>query len=91
MNLVRALVIVHEPRAYTPSRVSEAARYLLASSSATEEEQRLATEATEWLRSKRDEAQKPVVSSPQPAAERERGKIAPGNRATNKPKRKGRA
>ena len=33
-----------------PSRATEAAAYLLASSSATADEQRLATEAIEWLR-----------------------------------------
>jgi len=43
------------PQACAPSRVSEAVAYLLASSSATEEERRLATEAIGWLRSERDE------------------------------------
>jgi len=51
---VRALVIVHEPSAYAPTRVRDAANYLLTSSGATEDEQRLANEAIEWLRSKRD-------------------------------------
>jgi len=74
MNRVRALVIVHEPRAYAPSRVQEAAAYLLQSPSATEEESRLATDAIAWLRSKRDE--KPPlkteqVSEPKPAAARQ--------------------
>jgi len=55
MNRVRALVIVHEPAAYARSRVRDAANYLLTSSSATEDEQRLANEAIEWLQSKRDE------------------------------------
>ena len=47
MNRVRALVIVHEPAAYAPTRVRDAANYLLTSSSATEDEQRLANEAIE--------------------------------------------
>ena len=66
MNRVRALVIVHEPRAYTPSRVQEAAAYLLQSPSATDEESRLANDAIAWLRSKRDE--------PKPAAGKQKRK-----------------
>jgi len=48
----------------------EAARYLLDRRDATEEEQRLATEAIEWLRSKRDEIPPAIsaeVSEPKPA------------------------
>jgi len=57
INRTRALVICHAPAAYAPTRVREAASYLLQSSSATEDEQRVATEAIEWLRSKRDKPQ----------------------------------
>ena len=54
-NRARALVIVHEPQAYAPSRVHEAAAYQVQSPSATQEESRLANRAIEWLRNKRDE------------------------------------
>jgi hypothetical protein len=66
MNRVRALVICHAPQAYAPSRVREAASYLLQSSASTEEERRLASEAIEWLRSKRD--------APKPAAGKQKRK-----------------
>ena len=56
INRTRALVICHAPAAYAPTRVREAASYLL-QSSRTEDEQRVATEAIEWLRSKRDKPQ----------------------------------
>jgi len=85
MNRVRALVIVHEPAAYAPTRVRDAANYLLTSSSATEDEQRLANDAIEWLRSKRGEPQKapvqPEVSSSQPANKPKRGRNAAARRA----------
>jgi len=61
MNRVRALVTVHEPAAYTPTRVRDAANYLLTSSSATEDEQRLANEAIEWLRSNWGEPRQAAV------------------------------
>ena len=61
MNRVRALVICHAPQAYAPSRVQEAATYLLQSSSTTEEERRLAAEAVAWLQGKRDEPKPPAV------------------------------
>jgi len=38
INRTRALVICHAPQAYAPSRVREAASYLLQSSASTEEE-----------------------------------------------------
>jgi hypothetical protein len=41
INRTRALVIVHQPPAYAPSRVSEAAVYLMHSPESTEYEQRL--------------------------------------------------
>ena len=69
MNRVRALVIVHEPSAYAPTRVRDAANYLLTSSGATEDEQRLANEAIEWLRSKREEASRPGAPQHEPRAE----------------------
>ena len=53
-----------------PTRVRDAASYLLDSSVSTEDEKRLATEAIEWLRSKRDEKPPPIsaeVSEPKPA------------------------
>jgi len=79
MNRTRALIICTRPQDYAPARLREAARYLLDRRDATEEERRLATDAIERLRSKRDE--KPVpntepVSVPKPSAQ---------------PKRKGRA
>jgi len=49
INRTRALVICNAPQPYAPSRVHEAAAYLLQSLASTEEEQRLATEAMEWL------------------------------------------
>jgi hypothetical protein len=66
LNRVRALLICRASQAYAPSRVREAASYLLQSSSSTEDEQRLATEAIEWLRSKRD--------APKPAAGKQKRK-----------------
>ena len=56
MNRTRALIICTRPQDYAPARLREAARYLLDRRDTTEEEQRLATEALEGLRSKRDEA-----------------------------------
>ena len=55
MNRARALIICTRAPDYLPGRLREAARYLLDRKDATEEERRLATEAIEWLRSKRDE------------------------------------
>jgi len=57
------------------ARLREAVRYLLDRRDATEEERRLATEAIDWLRSKRDE--KPPlktaeVSEPKPPAKQKR-------------------
>jgi hypothetical protein len=61
MTRTRVLVIVHARQAYAPSRVRDAAVYLLQSSASTEDEQRLANEAREWLRRRRDEpTQTPV-------------------------------
>jgi len=78
MNRTRALIICTRPQDYAPARLREAARYLFDRRDATEEERRLATDAIERLRSKRE---KPVpntepVSVPKPSAQ---------------PKRKGRA
>jgi len=56
MNRARALIIVTRPEDYLPGRLREAARYLLDRKDATEEERRLASEAIELLRSKREEA-----------------------------------
>jgi len=55
INRTRALIICTRPQDYAPARLREAARYLLDRRDATEEEKRLATEAIEWPRSKRDE------------------------------------
>ena len=51
----RALVVVHAPQVYAPTRVQDAAAYLLRSPSAAAEGSRLATDAIERLRSKRGE------------------------------------
>jgi len=67
MNRTRALIICTRPQDYTSARLREAARYLLDRRDATEEEKRLATEAIEGLRSKRDEKSPPIsaeVSEP---------------------------
>jgi len=65
MNRARALIIVTRPPDYLPGRLREAARYLLDRKDATEEERRLATEAIELLRSKRDKpmGRKDTISS----------------------------
>ena len=55
MNRARAQIICTRPQDYAPARLRQAARYLLDKRDATEEEQRLASDAIEWLRSKRDE------------------------------------
>ena len=55
MNRTRALIICTRPQDYAPARLREAARNLLDRRDVTEEERRLATEAIEWLRSKREE------------------------------------
>jgi hypothetical protein len=60
------VLICTQPQNYMPARVQEALAYLLRMSGATEDERRLASEAIEWLRSKRDE--------PKPEAE---GEVAP--------------
>jgi hypothetical protein len=69
INRTRALVIVAAPQVYAPSRVRDAANYLLMSLASTEEERRQATEAIEWLRGKRDE---PRAESTQPPAKPKR-------------------
>ena len=51
----RALVVVHAPQVYAPTRVQEAAAYQLRSPSAAAEGSRLATDAIERLWSKRGE------------------------------------
>jgi hypothetical protein len=80
INRTGALIICTRPQDYAPTRLREAARCLLDRKDATEEERRLATEALEGLRSKRDEPQEastqPRVSSSQPAGERKRGRNA---------------
>jgi len=53
MNRTRALIICTRPQDYAPARLRLAARYLLDGPDTTEEEQRLATEAIDWLRRKR--------------------------------------
>ena len=53
INRTRALIICTHPQDYAPARLRLAARYLLDRPDTTEEERRLATEAIEWLRSKR--------------------------------------
>jgi len=65
MNRARALIIVTRPPDHLPGRLREAARYLLDRKDATEEERRLATEAIELLRSKRDKpmGRKDTISS----------------------------
>ena len=55
INRTRALIICTRPQDYAPARLRLAARYLLDRPDTTEEERRLATEAIEWLRSKREE------------------------------------
>ena len=66
MNRARALLICTRPQDYEPTRVSEAAAYLSGRSDATEDEQRLASEAVEWLRSKRDEPLQATVEQREP-------------------------
>ena len=53
MNRTRALIICTRPQDYAPARLRLAARHLLDRPDTTEEEQRLASDAIEWLRSKR--------------------------------------
>ena len=81
MNRSRALIICTRPRDYLPARLREAARCLLDRRDATEEERRLATEAIDLLRSKREEASphgvamvpdEPPAESKQPAAKQKR-------------------
>ena len=75
MNRARALIIVTRPQDYLPGRLREAARYLLDRKDATEEERRLATEAIELLRAKRDEPSpqhEPQVEPTQPPARQTR-------------------
>ena len=72
INRTRALII-SAPQDYVPARLREAERYLLDRQDATEEERRLATEAIEGLRSKRDD--KPSVSkSPAAVKTKRKGK-----------------
>ena len=71
------MIICTRPQDYLPGRLQEAARYLLDRRDTTEEERRLATEAVEWLRSKRDEPKKASTQpSSQPAVKRKRGRNA---------------
>jgi hypothetical protein len=69
MTRARAQLLCARPQNYMPARVQEPAAYLLGMSSATKDEQRLASEALEWLRSKRD--------APKPAAVKQKrtGKV----------------
>jgi len=71
INRARALIICTRPQDYMPARLREAARYLLDRRDATGEERRLATEAIELLRSRREEQSRHdgAVSSPEPPAE----------------------
>jgi len=48
MNRARAQIICTRPQDYAPARLRQAARYLLDKRDATEEEQRLASDAIEW-------------------------------------------
>jgi hypothetical protein len=57
MNQARALIICTPPKNHEPAPMHEAAVYLSGRSDATKDEQRLASEAMEWLRGKRDEPQ----------------------------------
>jgi len=52
---VRALIVCTHPKDYVLPRLQEAARYMLDRRDTTDEKQRPATEAIEWLRGKRDE------------------------------------
>jgi len=57
--------------------VRDDANYLLTSSSATEDEQRLANEAIEWRRGKRDtprDEAKPEEPKPAPVRQKRKGK-----------------
>jgi len=77
MNRTRALIICMRPQDYAPARLREAARYLLDGRDTTEEERHLATEAVEWLRSKRDEKSPPTsaeVSEPKSAPAKQKRK-----------------
>ena len=76
MNRARTLIIFTRPQEYAPVRVREAASHLPGISSATEEERRLASEAIEWLRGKRDE---PRADSTQ-AEDKPKGKAATSQR-----------
>jgi len=84
MNRTRALIICTRPQDYAPSRLREAARCLLDRRDATEEEKRLASEAIEGLRSKREEASSHGVSEVQ------REPRAESTQPPAKPKRKSR-
>jgi len=82
MNRARALIIVTRPQDYLPGRLREAARYLLDRKDATQEERRLATEAIELLRSKRDDVRshdattqaKPDKPKPAPVRQKRKGR-----------------
>jgi len=55
MNRTRACLICEAPQAHKPSRVREAAKYLLGLLDASEAERRFASGAIEWLRRNRHE------------------------------------
>ena len=70
MNRTRARLICEAPQDHRPSRVREAAMYLLRMSGVTESERRIASEAIEGLRSKRDKPR----DEPKPAPGKRKGK-----------------
>ena len=83
INRTGALIICACPQDDAPARLREAARYLLDRRDATEEEQRLAPEATEWLRSKQDNPKAPERDDV-----RSEDIATPDRRPAPKPKRK---
>ena len=73
ISRTRALIIFTRPQDYAPAPLREAARYLLDRRDATEEERRLAIEAIEWRRGKREKLSPNTAeaSKPKPAAKAE--------------------
>ena len=89
MNRTRALIICTRPQDYAPARLRLATRHLLDRPDTTEEEQRLASDAIEWLRSKRHgEAQlKTAESSNSDQSPRTSGRPAAGAGKANEEKK----
>jgi len=74
MNRSRAGLICEAPQDHRAARVREAATYLLGMPAVTEDERRIANEALEWLRSKRDAPKQPDQPKPAPARPKRKGR-----------------